>query len=101
LTVYSIRLILMVQGPKSSTEAVRLLQKAARRADRTWSVQQITSARGRTRGKGDHVMWGVYDADGNELARGSVTTHPGDMSWTVTRGFETDFAKLFGEGWMG
>jgi hypothetical protein len=40
------------------------------------------------------------DADGKELARSSVTTHPGDMSWTVTRGFEQDFEDLFGKGWM-
>jgi hypothetical protein len=46
-------------------------------------------------------MWAVYDAVGTELARGSVTTHPGDMSWTVTRGFEADFEDLFGKGWMG
>lgn len=45
-------------------------------------------------------MWAVFDAEGKELARGSVTTHPGDMSWKVTRGFEADFEKLLGEGWM-
>jgi hypothetical protein len=43
---------------------------------------------------------GVFDRDGNELARGSVTTHPGDMSWTVTRSFEADFEDLLGKGWM-
>jgi hypothetical protein len=45
-------------------------------------------------------MWGVFDSDGKELARSSVTTHPGDMSWTVTKGFEQDFEGLFGKGWM-
>lgn len=45
-------------------------------------------------------MWGVFDADDKELARGSVTNHPGTMSWTVTRNFETDFEELLGEGWM-
>ena len=90
----------MVQGPKKSGEAIRLLRKAVRDADKTWTVAQLTDSRGRTRGKGDHVIWGVYDAAGEELARGSVTTHPGDMSWTVTRGFEQDFEDLLGKGWM-
>jgi hypothetical protein len=45
-------------------------------------------------------MWAAYAADGTELGRGTVTTHPGDMSWTVTRGFEADFEDLFGKGWM-
>lgn len=90
----------MVQGPKTASEAERLLRKAARKTDSTWTIRRLTSSRGRTRGKGDHVMWGVYDADGTELARGSLTTHPGDMSWTVTRGFEADFEDLLGKGWM-
>ncbi len=89
-----------MQGPKSPSEAVRLLRRAARAKDRTWTVSEVLSDRGRKRGKGSHVMWAVYDADGIELARGSVTTHPGDMSWTVTRGFEADFEDLFGKGWM-
>ena len=90
----------MVQGRKTAGDAVRLLRQAVRSANRTWVVRQLTGARGRTRGKGSHVMWAVFDAEGKELARGSVTTHPGDMSWKVTRGFEADFEKLLGEGWM-
>jgi hypothetical protein len=90
----------MVQGPKTAREAEHLLRKAARKADKTWTVRLITNARGRSRGKGDHVMWGVYDANGLELARSSLTTHPGDMSWTVTRSFEADFEDLLGKGWM-
>jgi hypothetical protein len=80
---------------------VRMLRRAVWDASSAWSVAQLTGPRGRSRGKGSHVMWGVLDAEGNELARGSVTTHPGDMSWKVTRGFEADFEKLLGEGWMG
>jgi hypothetical protein len=90
----------VVQGPKSPGEAVKLLRKAARAANRSWTVSEITDQRGRRRGKGSHVMWAVYDADGTELARSTVTAHPGDMSWTVTRGFEADFEDLFGKGWM-
>jgi len=90
----------MVQGPKKAGEAISLLRKTARRKDKSWEVRQITGSRGRSRGKGDHVMWGVFDSDGKELARSSVTTHPGDMSWTVTKGFEQDFEGLFGKGWM-
>ena len=45
-------------------------------------------------------MWAVFGADGNELARGSLTRHPGEMSRKVTRNFESDFEKLLGEGWM-
>lgn len=90
----------MVQGRKTPSEAVRLLRKAIRKTDRTWRVKKITNPRGRTRGKGSHVMWAVYDANGNELARGSVPTHARDMSWPVTRNFEADFEDLFGEGWM-
>jgi hypothetical protein len=90
----------VVQGPKKADEAVRLLRQAARRKNKAWTVAQVTGRRGQARGKGSHVMWAVYDATGKELARSSVTTHPGDMSWTVTRGFETDFEDLFGKGWM-
>jgi hypothetical protein len=94
----------MVQRPRTSFEAVRLLRDAAGRAGRkknqSWTVRKITDARGRARGKGSHVMWGVFDADDQELARGSVTNHPGTMSWTVTRNFEADFEELLGEGWM-
>ncbi len=75
----------MVKGPKSAEEAVRLLRKAARRANRAWSVGPVTGQGGRARGKGSHVIWGLYDGD-TMLAQGSVTTHPGDMSWTVTKG---------------
>lgn len=90
----------MVQGPKSAAEAVRLLRKRTRQANPAWSVAEVTDRRGRRRGKGSHVIWAIYDKEGIELARGSVTTHPGDMSWTVTRGFENDFAPRLGEGWM-
>jgi hypothetical protein len=90
----------MVQGPKSPSEAVKLLRKAARATNKTWIVSEVTDKRGRRRGKGSHVMWGVYAANGTELGRGTVTSHPGDMSWTVTRGFEADFENLFGKGWM-
>jgi hypothetical protein len=100
LIVYRARLIIVVQGPKSPSEAVKLLRKAARAANRSWTVSEITDKRGRRRGKGSHVMWAVYAADGTELGRGAVTTHSGDMSWTVTRGFEADFEDLFGKGWM-
>lgn len=40
------------------------------------------------------------DDTGNEVARGGLTKHPGDMSWTVTRSFEEAFEKVLGEGWM-
>jgi len=94
----------MVQRPRTSTKAVRLLRDATRRVGRaknqSWTVRKITDARGRARGKGSHIMWGVFDADGKELARGSVTSHPGTMSRTVTRNFEADFEELLGEGWM-
>jgi hypothetical protein len=90
----------MVQGRKSADEAIRLLRKAVRKSGSRWTVERITDRRGKTRGKGSHVMWGVFDVDGTEVSRGSVTTHPGDMSWTVTRSFEADFEKHLGEGWM-
>jgi hypothetical protein len=90
----------VVKGPKKASDAVTLLRKAVRKADGTWAVRPLTDARGRTRGKGSHEIWAVYDEDGNELARGSVTSHPGDMSWKVTRGFEADFEELLGGGWM-
>lgn len=90
----------MVQGPKSADDAIRLLRKAVRRSGRPWTVRQVTDARGRARGKGSHVIWGIYGAHGQQLAQGSVTMHPGDMSWTVTRSFEADFEDLLGKGWM-
>ena len=94
----------MVQRPRTSTEAVRLLRDATRRVgtekNQSWTVRRITDARGRARDKGSHVMWGVFDADDKELARGSMTSHSGTMSSTVTRNFESDFEELLGEGWM-
>jgi hypothetical protein len=89
----------MVNGPRSADEAVRLLRKAVRTANRAWTVAKVTGPGGRARGKGSHMIWGVYDGD-RLLAQGSVTTHPGDMSWTVTKGFEADFEDLLGKGWM-
>jgi hypothetical protein len=100
LTVQAHRLTVVVQGPKKASDAVTLLRRAVRKANKGWVVTPLTDARGRTRGKGSHVMWAVFDARGTELARGSVTSHPGDMSWKVTRGFEADFEELLGEGWM-
>jgi hypothetical protein len=90
----------VVLGPKRASEAVTLLRKAVRAADKAWTVAPVTDPRGRARGKASYVMWAVFDAENNELARGSVTTHPGDMSWTVTRSFEADFEELLGKGWM-
>jgi hypothetical protein len=49
----------MVQGPKSPSEAVKLLRKAARATNKTWTVSEITDKRGRRRGKGSHVIWAV------------------------------------------
>lgn len=46
------------------------------------------------------MIWGIYGAHEQLLAQGSVTMHPGDMSWTVTRSFEADFEDLLGKGWM-
>jgi len=90
----------MVRRPMMAAEAVHRLRRAVRTLDQGMSVRQLTDKRGRSRGKGSHEMWAVFDASGNELARGSVTRHPGEMSWKVTRNFEADFEKLLGEGWM-
>jgi hypothetical protein len=49
--------------------AVRLVRKADRKANKDWTVRQHTDSRGRSRGKGDHMMWAVCDAVGEELAR--------------------------------
>ena len=45
-------------------------------------------------------VWALYDKEGSELARGTVTVHPGDMSWKVTRAFEEAFESVLVEGWM-
>jgi hypothetical protein len=60
----------------------------------------LTDKRGRPRGKGDHVMWAIEDANGKEIARGSLTTHARGMSVAVTGNFEADFEELLGKGWM-
>lgn len=70
---------------------------AARRAARVkhLSVEQLPK-----RGKGSHTIYGVFDADGNEVARLALTGHSGAMSPTVTRSIEEAGAVAFGEGWL-
>jgi hypothetical protein len=87
-----------VQGPKSAAEA----HASQGRAEGQHYLDGGTGNRSAWPGQGQGFACdvGVFDRDGNELARGSVTTHPGDMSWTVTRSFEADFEDLLGKGWM-
>lgn len=89
----------MVYGKKSAKQALACLRKVARR--KGYSVEQVVNpATGRPRGNGSHEIWALMDDTGNEIARGGLTKHPGDMSWTVTRSFEEAFEKILGEGWM-
>ena len=90
----------MVKGPMSARRALNLLRKAAR--DKSLKVEQVVNPKtGKPRGKGSHEVWVLKGADGNELARGGLTKHPGDMSLKVTRAFEEAFESELGEGWMG
>jgi hypothetical protein len=76
-----------------------MLRRAAR--DRGFAVGQVVDpATGKPRGKGSHEVWALYDSQGFEAARSTLTKHPGEMSWTVTRAFETAFQQVLGEGWM-
>ena len=52
------------------------------------------------RGKGSHTIWGVFDANGTELARVGLTGHAGAMSQKVTRSNEQALEPLFGKGWL-
>ena len=88
----------MVKGPKTSRQALSLLRRAAR--GKYTVAQVVDPATGRPRGKGSHEVWALHDADGDEVARGAVTKHPGEMSWAVTRAFEEAFERVLGEGWM-
>jgi len=83
----------------SARQALNLLRKAAR--DRDLIVEQVVNPKtGTPRGKGSHEVWVLKGADGEELARGALTKHPGDMSPRVTRNFEKAFESELGEGWM-
>jgi hypothetical protein len=53
------------------------------------------------RGKGSHRRFRLLDAQGREVARFGLVSHPGDMSWTVNRSVEQALEDVFGEGWMG
>jgi hypothetical protein len=89
----------MVNGPKTARYALAQLRKAAR--SKGYTVSQVVDPKtGKPRGKGSHEVWALYDEEGNELARGGVTKHSGDMSWKVTRTFEKAFEQLLAEGWM-
>lgn len=83
----------MVEGRKSSGEALKLIRKAARKSG--WAVKQLPK-----RGKGSHSIWVVVNESGDELGRVGLTGHSGDMSWTVTRSIEEALEPIFGEGWM-
>lgn len=88
----------MVKGPKTAKQALTLLRRAARAHG--YTVRQILDPRGKPRGKGSHEAWGLYDADGNLIARSQLTKHSGAMSMTVTENFEKAFESPLGEGWM-
>jgi len=89
----------MVKGPKTARFAVAQLRRAAK--VKGYTVGQVVDPRtGKPRGNGSHEVWALCDEEGNELARGGVTKHPGDMSWKVTRAFEEAFEHLLAEGWM-
>jgi hypothetical protein len=88
----------VVKGQKTPKEALAALRKAARNKD--YTVRQILDPRGRPRGKGSHEAWGLYDAEGDLVARSQLTKHPGAMSPTVTRSFEEAFESALGERWM-
>lgn len=83
----------MVSGQRTARQVLQAARRAAR--GRSMTVRQLPK-----RGKGSHTIWGVYDADGNELARLALTGHPGPMSPTVTRSVEAAGTAVFGEGWL-
>jgi hypothetical protein len=89
----------MVKGPKTARYALAQLRRAAR--GKGYTVKQVVNPKtGKPRGNGSHEVWALHDEEGNELARGGVTKHSGDMSWKVTRAFEEAFEHLLAEGWM-
>jgi hypothetical protein len=89
----------VVKGPKTARQALTQLRRAVRGKDLT--VKQVVNPKtGKPRGKGSHEVWALYDKQGTEVARGGLTSHSGDMSWTVTRAFEEAFEQVLGEGWM-
>ena len=63
-------------------------------------MAEITGRDGRKRGKGSHRMIGLYDGDGNLLARTTIPQHPGDLSPVVAREIEATFEPHLGKGWM-
>jgi hypothetical protein len=74
-------------------EALRLIRTMARDHDLTLHEQK-------GRGKGSHRRFRLLDGQGREVARFGLVSHPGDMSWTVTRSLEEALAEVFGEEWM-
>jgi hypothetical protein len=91
----------MAQGPVTAGEAERLLRRAARRIEKSWTVKEVPGKGGRRRGKGSHRMIGLYDQDGVMLAWTTIPQHPGDLSPRVSREIEAAFEPYLGKGWMG
>ncbi len=91
--VYHVRLILVVKRRYRPEEALRLIRKLARERDLTVGEQK-------GRGKGSHRRFQILNAQGGEVARFGLVSHPGDMSWTVSRSVEEALEHIFGEGWM-
>jgi len=84
---------LVVKRRYRPEEALRLIRKRARELNLAVEEQK-------GRGKGSHRLFRLVDADGAEVARFGLVSHPGDMSWTVTRSVEEALEEVFGEGWM-
>ena len=76
----------------SARQVVALVRSLCRRHGLT-----LDELRGR--GKGSHRVYAVRDAAGEEVARMTITDHPGELSWAVLRDIEQKLAHLFGEKW--
>ena len=90
----------MVRGTKTADQVEHLLRRAARRAGKGWTIQEVPGKGGRRRGKGSHKLVGLYDKDKAKLAWTTIPQHPGDLAPAVGREIEATFEPHLGKGWM-
>jgi predicted RNA binding protein YcfA (HicA-like mRNA interferase family) len=76
----------------TARQVMALVRSMCRRHD-------VTLDELRDRGKGSHRVYAVRDGTGQEVARVTITDHPGDLSWAVLRDIENKLAHLFGPKW--
>jgi len=87
-----------VVKPMPARVALKRLRQHAKR--RGWIVEEAKDPRGRSRGKGAHMIYLVIDKKGIVCGRVNLPQHSGDMSVGVTRSTEAGLGRVCGKGWL-